>query len=66
MENEVMHFVRIHWLYQIMINENRRVIMKKKNSVNHRDVIEHFVRYKNGLDNYILLNVLHNNRKEVK
>ncbi len=59
-----MHFVRIHWLDQIMINENKRVIMKTKNSVNHRDVIEHFVPYKNGLDNYILLNVLHNNQKE--
>jgi len=64
MENEVMHFVKFHWLYQKIINENMQVIMKKKNLVNHQDLIDDFVRYKNVLNNYILQNVLHNNQKE--
>jgi len=64
MENEVMNFVKLHWLYQIVINENMQVIMKKKNLVNHQDLIDDFVRYKNVLNNYILQNVLHNNQEE--
>ncbi len=66
LENEVKHFVNIHLLYQIMINENMQVILKMKYLVNHQDVIDHFVRYKNVLNNYILRNVLHNNQKEVE
>jgi hypothetical protein len=64
MENEVMNFVKFHLLYHMMINENRQVIMKMKNLVNHQDLIDDFVQYKNVLNNYILLNVLHNNQEE--
>ena len=41
-----------------------QVIMKKKNLVNHQDLIDDFVQYKNVLNNYILQNVLHNNQEE--
>ncbi len=59
-----MNFVKFHLLYHMMINENRQVIMKMKNLVNHQDLIDDFVQYKNVLNNYILLNVLHNNQEE--
>lgn len=65
MENEVNNFVMFHLLYQMIINENMQVIMKMKYLVNHQDLIDDFVQYKNELNNYILQNVLHNNR-EVK
>ena len=64
MENVVEHFVNIHWLCRRMINENMQVIMNKKYSVNHPDVIDRFVRYRNVLDNCILQNVLQNNQEE--